>query len=238
MRENINQEIRKLLFENSENTYATFSAKLLPTIDSSSIVGVRLPVLRKIATAISKKYEYGAISSYVYSDFEFFEEKMVAGFLIGKIKDWEIASGLIEYYVTLIDNWSICDSFCSSLKIVNNHKEDMFALIERLLDLDSEFIFRFCCVMLLDYYLEEEYLDRVISLVNRRKSDGYYAKMAVAWLYCSMYCVNRELAFKCLLDERDMFIRDKTISKMIDSYLVKKVDKEYLRNLRKLQNKI
>lgn len=233
MRENINQEIRRLLLENKEENYAAFSAKLLPTIDSSTILGVRLPLLRKMATSISKNYDVEVISSYIHSNLEFFEEKMLAGFLIGKMDDWNISCCLIEYFVGLIDNWSICDSFCSSLKIVNKHKEEMLILIEKYF-VDSEFKFRFACVILLNYYLEEEYLSRVISLVNKRQCDGYYAKMAVAWLYCSMYCVNRDRALTCVIEEKDSFIKEKSISKMLDSYKVEFSDKEYLKNLRKV----
>ena len=46
--------ISSILFENADAKYANFQRKLIPNIDPNSIIGVRTPVLRKIAKEIIK----------------------------------------------------------------------------------------------------------------------------------------------------------------------------------------
>ena len=45
----------------------------------------------------------------------------------------------------------------------------------------KEFYLRFAIVMILDFYIKEEYLDKDLEIFNNIKSDKYYVQMAVAW---------------------------------------------------------
>ena len=42
-------ELQKLLFENQDLKYKEFHSKLMPTVDTDTIIGVRVPTLRGIA---------------------------------------------------------------------------------------------------------------------------------------------------------------------------------------------
>ncbi|MBU3093459.1 DNA alkylation repair protein [Clostridium sp. CF011] len=111
--------IREQLTELAEEDYKIFSSRLLP--NTNNILGVRLPYLRKIAKQIVAKdwrsYLEGASSKY-------FEEVMLQGMIIGyAMAEIEEILSYVEKFVPKIDNWSVCDSFCSGLKITNQYKE-------------------------------------------------------------------------------------------------------------------
>ena len=50
--------IRNILFENADLKYKEFHSKLMPTVAPDNVIGVRIPVLRKIA----KEFEKGVFS--------------------------------------------------------------------------------------------------------------------------------------------------------------------------------
>ena len=70
--------IREELFLLAENDYRRFQQKLLP--DHCELIGVRLPILRKIAKRIVKE-DYPLFLSQGPEDY--FEEKMLKGMVIG-----------------------------------------------------------------------------------------------------------------------------------------------------------
>ncbi|MEI3235136.1 MAG: DNA alkylation repair protein [Intestinibacter bartlettii] len=95
---------------------------------------------------------------------------------------------LIESFVPKIDNWAICDSFCNSLKFVNKNKEKVWEFIQPYLKSNKEFEIRFAVVIILNYYITEDYIDLVLETLDEVKHEGYYVKMAVAWAYITVFC--------------------------------------------------
>ncbi len=111
---NIRAELLKL----AEPDYQVFASRLLP--GTPHILGVRLPYLRKMAQRIVKE---GATSFLSERETVYFEEVMLRGMVIGYLKNLPLERHLyyIKEFVPLIDNWSVCDSFCSGLKVVGCH---------------------------------------------------------------------------------------------------------------------
>ena len=117
-------EIRKKLFELSDEKYKNFSLSLL--CDNSNLIGVRLPLLRKLAKEISK----GDYEIFLNSKSDFFEEKMLKGMVIGAI-DGKLKTEFIENHIKEITNWSLCDSFVSSLKIIKKNRSYYFSFLQK-----------------------------------------------------------------------------------------------------------
>ena len=107
--------IREELYQLAEEDYRKFQQKLLP--DCCDLLGVRLPELRKIAKRIARE-DYDHFLTQEPEDY--FEEKMLKGMVISYLNPDE--AGLytvikaIDSFIPKIDNWSVCDSFCSGLK--------------------------------------------------------------------------------------------------------------------------
>lgn len=150
------KEIKNRLKELSEEKFKKFQSKLCPNVNN--ILGVRIPVLKKYAEELIKTYEPEILINEI--DNEYYEEKMLQGILIGSIKNKDIykIQEYIRNFVPKIDNWAICDTFCSGLKITKKYKQEMWDFIQIYSESKREFEIRFYVVMLLDYYVEQQYL--------------------------------------------------------------------------------
>lgn len=219
--------VRELLLENQDLKYRDFNSKLIPNVAKEKIIGVRVPVLRQIAKeAAEEKAHIGD---------DYFEEKMVRGLCIGYSKEpFEVKLKELDGFIPLIDNWAVCDSVCSSLKFTNKHKKEMWSYINMYLThCDREFDVRFAVVMMMDYYIDDEYIDRVLSLLSQISSEYYYVNMAVAWALSVCYVKFPEKTYK-LIEEKKLstWVHNKTIQKIRESNRVDKQTKEMLKAMK------
>lgn len=217
-------DVRSILEQLSEEKYRDFSMSLLPNVDN--ILGVRVPVLRKLAKRIYKS----DWKMFISSDTQYYEEVMLQGFVIALSENIE----LVENFIPKINNWGVCDSFCASLKFTKKNKEVMFKSIQKYLKSNEEFKLRFALVLLLDYFVEEEYIDRIFEILNKFHSDKYYAQMASAWLI-SVCCIKfPEKTEKFLKNTNiDDFTYNKSIQKIIESYRIDKALKDNFRLMKR-----
>lgn len=228
----INKEIDDRLSEYSDIKFKEFHSKLCNNT-KYKIIGVRIPILRKYAKELYEKYSLDELE---FINEDYYEKIMIKGLLIGLQKKRNIDDVIkqIKEFVPKIDNWAICDTFCSSLKITLKYKKEMKELINNYLKSKNEFEIRFAIVMLLDYYISEENLNDIFDACNRIKHDGYYVKMAIAWLV-SIVCIKYydecyEYLKTCNLDD---FTYNKAIQKSIESYRIDKIHKEELKKLKR-----
>ena len=182
-------EIRKRLETLAEPEYRQFSSSLLP--GTENILGVRLPALRAEARKIagdpdvSEKYPDHILN--IRNDparcqAVSFEEIMLAGFVTGMVKKpLSEKIPLIRRFVAVIDNWSVCDSFCVTLKPSVREREEFLPVIRAYALSEKEFESRFAAVMLLDHYVIPEYIDNVLEILGSIRSETYYSQMGVAW---------------------------------------------------------
>ena len=111
-------DIEKELFKLQDKKYQEFQKKLCP--ETNNIIGVRIPVLRKFAKENKDKIDISKINT------KYYEEIMLKGMLIGIQKNLDLKE--IENFIPLIDNWAICDTFCSGLKQVKNSKQEFWRI--------------------------------------------------------------------------------------------------------------
>ena len=220
-----------MLLEQAEENYREFSSGIIP--DVHNILGVRLPALRKIAKEI---YKNGNWQEFVNSaESEFMEETMLRGILIGLIKDKP--EKILEYvknFVPQITNWAVCDTFCNSLKFTKNNKELVWEFLKPYLKSKRDYDIRFGVVMLLSFFIEEDYLDEILNLLENIRHEGYYVKMGVAWAVSICYIKFPEKTLKFLKNcKLDDWTFNKSIQKIIESYRVDKPTKETLKKMKR-----
>ncbi len=221
--------LRKRLENESDRKYQEFTSALIPNLDN--VLGVRTPILRKISREIYKSGEYVELFS---TNAKYMEEVMLKGMVIGLFKKpiTEILS-YIKDFVPLIDNWAVCDCFCCGLKITKDNMEIVWDFIQSYFDSKQEYEIRFAYVMLLNYFLTDEYIDNVLNIVDRFKDDRYYAKMAVAWLVSICYVKYPDKTEKYLKQSKlDSWTFNKSIQKICESLKVDKQTKERLKKLK------
>ncbi|WP_141500048.1 DNA alkylation repair protein [Paenibacillus luteus] len=224
------QSIKEQLLGMAETDFQKFTAALIPNIDN--VLGVRLPLLRKLAKVIAK----GDWRTYLANaENDYFEEVMLQGMVIGTV-DAEIEEMLrhVAAFVPKINNWSVCDSFCIGLKFTINHKETVWEFLQPYLASDLEYEIRFGVVMLLDFYIEEPYIDWVLRLLDQTKRETYYVQMALAWALsiCYIKLPGPTLAY-LENNSLDDFTYNKALQKITESYRVDQAAKQMIRGMKR-----
>lgn len=227
-----NLEIEEKLKKISDEKYKEFHSNLCPGV--GNILGVRIPKLKEYAKELTKKYSINELLNSIEN--KYYEEIMLKGILIGLDNNNDIQAIIknIKEFVPLINNWAICDNFCAGLKITKRYKNDIWNLIQEYIKSDKEFEIRFGIVMILDYYIEEEYIEKIFEIFNRIKCNKYYVKMAVAWAIsvCLIKYYNQTLKFLINNNlERD--VHNKSIQKALESYRISDERKNELRKMKR-----
>lgn len=227
---NKKEEIREELINLADEKYKKFHSNLCPGVEN--ILGVRLPLLRKISKDLSKNN----YKDYLDNDsIEYYEEIMVEGLIIGYIKvDNETRFKYIRNFVPKINNWAVCDSFCNNLKFTKKNMSEVWDFILPYTSSKNEFDVRFAVVMMLNFYIVDDYIDNVLSVLNHIHHDGYYVKMAVAWAVSFAYIHFPDKALSFLKNNNlDNFTYNKSLQKIIESNRVSKEYKDLMRSMKK-----
>lgn len=226
----IKQEIREKLYQMQDLKYKKFHSSLCPNVDN--IIGVQVPKLRELAKELSKS----EFRKYLeLDDITFYEEKVIQGVLIG-ISNLSIeeTKTYLEKFIPKIDSWAVCDVVCSSLKIANKHQDEIWKFLEKYINSNKEFEIRFALVMYLNYYLNDNYINKVIEKIQKIKSDKYYVQMAIAWLLSISYLKQKEKTLSYLNNnDLDDFTYNKALQKIIESYRVCKEEKEIIKCMKR-----
>lgn len=224
------QKIIEDLKKQSDIKYKEFTKKLSPSESSDYMIGVRIPILRNYAKAIAKGNAELFINSY---EGLYFEEKMLQGMVIGYSNDIKIYDEYLYSFSKIISDWSVCDCCASSLKLIKINQEHFLPLINRLLNSNMVYQVRFGVVLLMDYYLCDNYIDLVSKSSIEAQSDEYYVNMAIAWCLCECF-IKYPLKIDKYLnkDYLNKFVLNKTISKICDSYRVDDKTKNRLKKRR------
>jgi len=203
--------------------------------DNIKTIGVKLPNLRKYAKELRKTYELDYLLDVINENS--YQGLLIKGILIGEFKNlsFEETEKYIRYYVSKIADWGVCDTFCCSLKITKKHQKEIWKIIQDYLNSNKEFEVRFALVMILNYYISDEYIESIYKIINNVRLDYYYVKMANAWLisYCVIKYYDETIKFlknNCVIDK---WTYNKGIQKSIESLRITKEQKRELRTLRK-----
>ena len=224
-------KIRETLEKLKNDKLKDFSSKLCFT--KYEMLGVSIVKLREIA----KKFSEDEKKTYLNIDLKdkTFEEIMLYGLILGYSK-LSFDEFLIYFYKFLpfIDNWSVCDSVVLSFKILKDNKELFLSHLDKLFLSKDEFTLRVAFVILLGFYLTDEYIDYVLEKCEQVLSGFYYVNMAKAWLLSVSFIKYKEKTFDFLkITKIDNFTVNKTISKIRDSLRVSSIDKERVLSLKR-----
>lgn len=216
----------------AEAKYKEFSQALVP--GCRPMLGVRIPALRAFARELAKG-DWKAYLDNAVDDT--FEEVNLQGFVIGYAKsDYQTLLPYIKKYVVKINDWSLCDGFCATLKITKKYKPEFKELLKEYARKDTEFDQRFVAIMLMNYYLEDEDIDETLIMLDALKHDSYYRKMGVAWAVATAMAKQREKTLEYMQSGNntlDDWTYNKSIQKMIESYRISDEDKVMLRAMKR-----
>ena len=206
-----------------DNQTKAFNEKIITT--KYEMLGIKIPVLRKIVNKLS----YFELLNVLEYENTYYEIVLLKALVLGKIKSINELEPYFYNYLDLIDNWALCDTLCSSLKIVKENKPYFLKIITNLINTKKEYYVRVGLVLLLNYYIVEDYLNIIFDLINKTESNYYYVNMARAWLLCECFIKYEKETLNYLKhNSLDTFTINKTISKIKDSTRVNKTTKAYI----------
>lgn len=221
-------EYIKYIASFADKEYREFQFTLMP--NAKRILGVRLPVLKKAAIEILK----GNWRSFLeLCTTTYYEEILVKGMVIGKsdITFMEYTH-LIDNYTMLINNWTISDVFCTSLSGIANYPMEFWIYIEALLKSKNPWKIRVGIVTMLNYYLDESYVNSVLARINSIHHHHYYVKTAIAWLISESYIKYPGVTYGYLTNTNiDKWTYRRAIEKILESIQVSDEQKLMLQQL-------
>ena len=224
--------IQKLLFENQDLIYKDFHARLMPTISKDKIIGVRIPILRKLAKDLYKT-EHSLVNDFLKElPHKYYEENNLHAFFIEQIKDFDECINLTENFLPFVDNWATCDSFKPKV-----FKKNLLAVLDfsrKCLKSSEVYTVRFGIGCLMNYFLDEHFLPEYFDLVLNVNNGDYYVKMMKAWYFATALAKQKNHALKIISEHKlDQWTHNKTIQKAIESYRISPDLKSHLRTMKR-----
>jgi 3-methyladenine DNA glycosylase AlkD len=215
-----------------DKTYKDFHSKLMPTINSNSIIGVRVPVLRDYAKKLFKENNIETLNSFLKNlPHEFYEENNIHAFIIEKINNFDECIFYLEDFLPYIDNWATCDML--NPKIFKTNYEKLLEKIYQWINSDSVYTVRFAIGMLMRYFLDEKFETTYLDLVVSINSEEYYINMMRAWFFATALAKQYEQTFPYIKNySLDKWTHNKTIQKANESFRITKDQKEELKKFR------
>ena len=222
-------KLQDLLFENQDKEYRLFQAKLMPTVDLQNIIGVRLPIIKKIAKENYKSKEATEFLNEL--PHKYYDEYQLQGFLINQIKDYSECVKRIDEFLPYVDNWAVCDTI--NPKEFAKHKKELIEDIYRWTKSKETYTIRHGIHMLMAFFLDGDFKKEYLEIPAGIKSEEYYVNMMIAWYFATALCKKYDAAIP-YLEERKLpdWVHNKTIQKAIESFRVTDEHKEYMRTLK------
>lgn len=221
-----------MLFALRDEAYATFQAKLTPTVDESLFIGVRVPEVRKLAKEIKGK----PIAATFLQELphKYYDENMLHGLLISEMQDYDKTIEATDRFLPFVDNWAVCDIM--SPKIFKKHKPMLIAKIREWVKSSETYTIRFGIEMLMSHFLDDDFMPEFLEISATVRSNEYYVNMMIAWFFATALAKQWNSTIPYLENNRlDRWTHNKTVQKAIESYRITDDKKVYLRTLKQLE---
>ena len=224
------EEIISRLLSLRDPDNAAFQQKLTPGLDAEVFLGVRVPLLRKLAAELTKN---GLREPFLDELPHFYyEENLLHSILLSREKDFRVCMERIEAFLPYIDNWAVCDTLRP--KVFARHRAELLPAVKAWIRSSETYTVRFGLDTLMSEYLDEDFSPELPELAASVESEEYYVRMMVAWYFATALAKQYEATVsyieKCRLDR---WTHNKTIQKAIESYRITPEQKEYLKTLRR-----
>lgn len=220
---------QELLFQLQDKSYRDFQSKLIPTIPVETIIGVRIPAIRKFAKEYGKDPE--SVEFLKQLPHTYYDENILHALLVAEIKDYEVCVKEVERFLPYVDNWAVCDIY--SPKVFRKNKDKLIDKIREWTASDHPYTCRFGMEMLMTHFLDENFRVEYLEIPAAVHSEEYYVNMMIAWFYATALAKQWDATIGYIEDQRlDTWTHNKTIQKARESYRITPEQKEYLKTLK------
>jgi len=224
-------QIQQILFKYQDSQYADFSAKLVPTLPRESFIGIRSPnyklVLKELKTlppAVTKDF----LSDLPH---QYHEENCLHIALINKTKNYDECLAALENFLPYINSWAVSDGL--NPPALKKNKQLLLPKLEQWIRAEAPFTKRVGMLLLMKYFLDDDYKPEYLELPASIRSDEYYVNMMTAWLFAEALVKQWETALPFIQNKKlAPWTHNKAIQKACESFRVSYEHKEYLKTLR------
>ena len=223
------EEITAELFRLQDEDYARMQAKIIPTVSTDRIIGVRTPALRSFAKNLYRDQHVNAFLSCL--PHRYFDEDQLHAFVISLEKDFDKCISEVDIFLPFIDNWATCDQL--SPKAFKKEPERLLPYIQAWIQSDQPYTVRFAVGMLMQYFLDERFNTKYADMAAELRSEEYYVNMMIAWYFATALAKQYEQVLPYLEEKRlDAWVHNKAIQKSVESYRITEEQKAYLKTLK------
>lgn len=221
----LHKELKKL----QDLKYRDMQVKIIPTVEPSSIIGVRTPELKAMAKEILKSGDYEDFLNDL--PHKYFEENQLHAFILSGMKDAESCFEELEKFLPYVDNWATCDQM--SPKIFKKHKDELLKRVKEWIRSDETYTVRFGVGMLMEHFLDDDYDVKYPEMVAKLRSDEYYVNMMIAWYFATALAKQYDTIIPYIEKKKlDKWTHNKAIQKSVESYRITDEQKTYLKTLK------
>ncbi|HMM00207.1 MAG TPA: DNA alkylation repair protein [Bacilli bacterium] len=205
-------------------------AYYFPSLSSDYFLGLSNPEIAEIKRKIPKEDILPFLQDLPHA---YYEEMIIHILLITKTKDISLLLQEIDKLLPFLCCWGETDKLASEAKIFRRQPQVGYEAIKRYLADGRIYVKRLGIVLLLSYYMDENFQTEQMEIVSSIVSDDYYLDMAIAW-YFSYGLIKQYESTVGYFEERILShsIHQKSIQKAIDSFRVSPERKNYLKTLR------
>lgn len=222
--------IQQQLFAQQDLTYRDFSARLMPTVPKEQVIGVRTPVVRRMAKELAGSAQAREFLSCL--PHTYFEENNLHAFLLERIADFPACLAAVERFLPYVDNWATCDQLCP--RAFQKQPAALLESVQRWLASDHVYTVRFGIGMLMRWFLDDDFSPAYLQWVAALRSDEYYINMMIAWYFATALAKQYDstvpfLESGCL----PVWTHNKAIQKARESLRIPPERKQYLKTLKR-----
>ena len=222
-------DLHKKLYSLQDMKYRDMQIRIIPSINPESVIGVRTPELKRMATDVLKAGDYQEFLNEL--PHKYFEENQLQAFIISGIKDLNECMEELEKFLPYVDNWATCDQM--SPKIFRKHRKELLTHIKKWIKAEKTYTVRFGVGMLMEHFLDEEFDPEYPAMVAEIRSEEYYVNMMIAWYFASALAKQYESVLPYLEQKRlDDWTHNKAIQKSLESRRITEEQKIYLKSLK------
>lgn len=194
------------------------------------MLAIPTPKLKQIAKEIAK----GNFLSFLDLNItDTYENLMINGFLIAKIKDFKEFEKRLYNYGKIVDSWACCDIMKFNLN--DENKFDFLKLSERFISDKHTYTRRIGVILWFSLLKFDDCFSYILNLINKLKNEKeYYVNMALGWFLSESFVKRREETLKLFeTTALNTFTTNKAIQKIRESFRVSNDDKQMLLKYKK-----
>lgn len=223
--------IQKILFEFQDKKYADFSAKLVPTLPREAFIGVRSPCYKEIVKQV-KELPPAELQSFLQTlPHKYHEENSLHIALINKIKAYDECLAELELFLPYINSWAISDAL--NPPVLKKNRQVLLPKLEEWIQAPAPFTKRVGLLLLMKYFLDDDFKSSYLELPAKIRSEEYYVNMMIAWFFAEALVKQWDATLPYIQNKKlAPWTHNKAIQKACESFRISQEKKEFLKQIK------